>query len=100
MRVIKLFPYFLRRLLRGLWMSSMAISREMIYIPLLVCLAGHCFRAGIPAEDTVRWTRAHYRLPDDEFLIRETVQNVYRTCKGFADKKQSAAGTTVCDANG
>ena len=53
---------------------------------LLVCLAGHCFRAGIPAEDTVRWTRAHYRLPDDEFLIRETVQNVYRTCKGFADK--------------
>lgn len=53
---------------------------------LLVCLAGHCFRAGIPAEDTVRWTRAHYRLPDDEFLIRETVQNVYCTCKGFADK--------------
>ena len=34
----------------------------------------------------MRWTRAHYRLPDDEFLIRETVQNVYRTCKGFADK--------------
>ncbi len=53
---------------------------------LLVCLAGHCFRAGIPEEDTVRWTRAHYRLPEDDFLIRETVKNVYRTCKGFAGK--------------
>lgn len=53
---------------------------------LLVCLAGHCFRAGIPEEDTVRWTRAHYRLPEDDFLIRETVRNVYRTCKGFAGK--------------
>ncbi len=53
---------------------------------LLVCLAGHCFRAGIPEEDTVRWTRAHYRLPEDDFLIRETVRNVYRTSKGFANK--------------
>lgn len=53
---------------------------------LLVCLAGYCFRAGIPEEDTVRWTRAHYRLPEDDFLIRETVRNVYRTSKGFADK--------------
>lgn len=53
---------------------------------LLVCLAGHCFRAGIPEEDTVRWTRAHYRLPEDDFLIRETVRNVYRASKGFADK--------------
>lgn len=53
---------------------------------LLVCLAGHCFRAGIPEEDTVRWTRAHYRLPEDDFQIRETVRNVYRTCKGFAGK--------------
>lgn len=53
---------------------------------LLVCLAGHCFRAGIPEEDTVRWARAHYRLPKDDLLIRETVKNVYRTCEGFADK--------------
>lgn len=53
---------------------------------LLVCLAGHCFRAGIPEEDTVRWSRAHYRLPNDDLLIRETVKNVYRTCEGFADK--------------
>lgn len=53
---------------------------------LLVCLSEHCFRAGIPQEDTVRWARAHYRLPKDEFLVRETVKNVYRTCEGFASK--------------
>lgn len=53
---------------------------------LLVSLAEHCFHAGIPQEDTVRWARAHYHLPKDQFLIRETVKNVYRTCEGFADK--------------
>ena len=54
--------------------------------PLLVCLAEHCFRAGIPEEDTVRWTKAHYRLPSDELLIRETVKSVYRSAKGFGKK--------------
>lgn len=69
-----------------------ALDEQDEYFPgndihsLLVCLAGHCFRAGVPEEDTVRWTRAHYRLPEDDFQIRETVQNVYRTCKGFAGK--------------
>ena len=53
---------------------------------LLVALAGHCFRTGIPEEDTVRWSRAHYHLPKDDFLIRETVKNVYRSGRGFADK--------------
>ncbi|WP_343020744.1 BT4734/BF3469 family protein, partial [Bacteroides xylanisolvens] len=53
---------------------------------LLINLAGHCFRAGIPEEDTVRWSRAHYRLPKDDTLVRETVRNVYRTCEGFASK--------------
>lgn len=53
---------------------------------LLVRLSEHCFRAGIPQEDTVRWARAHYRLPKDEFLVRETVKNVYCTCEGFASK--------------
>ena len=53
---------------------------------MLVALAGHCFRAGIPEEDTVRWSRAHYHLPKDDFLIRETVKNVYRSGRGFADK--------------
>ncbi len=69
-----------------------ALDEQVSYSPgndihsLLVCLAGHCFRAGIPEEDTVRWARAHYRLPNDDLLIRETVKNVYRTCEGFADK--------------
>lgn len=52
---------------------------------LLIRLCKHCFHAGIPAEDAVRWTRAHYGLPKDVLLIRETVKNVYRTCQGFAD---------------
>ena len=59
--------------------------------PLLVCLAEHCFRAGIPEEDTVRWTKAHYRLPSDELLIRETVKSVYRTAKGFGKKSSLTA---------
>lgn len=71
---------------------SRALDEQKGYRPgddiqsLLISLAGHCFRAGIPLEDTVRWTRAHYRLPTDELLIRETVKNVYRTCEGFADR--------------
>ena len=53
---------------------------------LLINLAGYCFRAGIPEEDTVRWCRAHYRLPKDDTLVRGTVRNVYRTSEGFASK--------------
>ena len=56
-----------------------------------MCLAEHCFRAGIPEEDTVRWTKAHYRLPSDELLIRETVKSVYRTAKGFGKKSSLTA---------
>ena len=69
-----------------------ALDEETDYQPegdkqsLLINLAGHCFRAGIPEEDTVRWSRAHYRLPKDDTLVRETVRNVYRTCEGFASK--------------
>ena len=53
---------------------------------LLVCLAGHCFRAGIPAEDTVRWTRAHYRLPDDEFLTVRQCRMYIALVKGLRIK--------------
>ena len=53
---------------------------------LLINLAGYCFRAGIPEEDTVRWCRAHYRLPKDDTLVRGTVRNIYRTSEGFASK--------------
>lgn len=58
---------------------------------LLIRLAEHCFRVGIPAEDTVRWARAHYCLPKDEFLIRETVKNVYSMCEGLADRSSLSA---------
>lgn len=69
-----------------------ALDEETDYQPegdkqsLLINLAGHCFRAGIPEEDTVRCSRAHYRLPKDDTLVRGTVRNVYRTCEGFASK--------------
>ena len=69
-----------------------ALDEEADYHPegdkqsLLINLAGHCFRAGIPEEDTVRWSRAHYRLPKDDTLVRETVRNVYRSSEGFASK--------------
>lgn len=58
----------------------------MIYTHCLFVWLSSVFVPGIPQEDTVRWARAHYRLPKDEFLIRETVKNVYGTCEGFADK--------------
>lgn len=69
-----------------------ALEEQKSYQPgndiqsLMICLAKHCFYAGIPAEDTVKWARAHYSLPKDESLIRDTVKNVYRTSKGFANK--------------
>ena len=66
-------------------MSSMVTAGEMIYILAWFVWPDIVFSAGIPAEDTVRWTRAHYRLPDDEFLIRETGR-MYIVPKRFADK--------------
>ena len=54
--------------------------------PLLIILAGNCYRAGIPEEDTVRWSMAHFRVSDGDFLVRQTIHNVYRSCKGFSTK--------------
>ena len=54
--------------------------------PLLVRLAENCFHSGIPEEDTVRWTIAHYYLRPQEFLVRNTIQNIYMECKGFGKK--------------
>ena len=74
-----------------------ALDEQKEYCPgddiqsLLISLAEHCFRAGIPEEDTARWSCAHFRLPNDAFLIRETVKNVYRTSEGFADKSSLSA---------
>lgn len=54
--------------------------------PLLVRLAENCFQSGIPEEDTVRWTIAHYYLRHQELLVRQTIQNVYSECKGFGKR--------------
>ncbi len=52
--------------------------------PLLVKLAEACFRSGIPEEETVRQTLAHY--PEtDEVTLRTLVHTLYQECKGFGE---------------
>lgn len=59
--------------------------------PLLVQLAKNCFQAGIPEEETARWAIAHFYTNKKEFLIRQTVQNVYTASKGFGKKSPLTA---------
>ena len=54
--------------------------------PLLVHLAEHCFKAGIPEEEAVRQTLIHYYREEDERIIRSTIHNLYQECKGFGKK--------------
>ena len=53
--------------------------------PLLVQVAKNCFQAGIPEEETIRWSTAHFYTKNKEFLIRQTIQNVYTCEKGFGN---------------
>lgn len=53
---------------------------------LLVHLAEHCFKAGIPEEEAVRQTLMHYYREADEPLVRMTLHNLYQECKGFGTK--------------
>lgn len=54
--------------------------------PLLVCLAEHCFKAGIPEEEAVRQTWNHYHRQADEQTIRLILNNLYKESKGFGKK--------------
>lgn len=54
--------------------------------PLLIRLAEHCFKAGIPEEEAVRQTLIHYYREEDEQVIRFTLHNLYRECSGFGTK--------------
>ncbi|MCI1681514.1 MAG: DUF3874 domain-containing protein [Bacteroides sp.] len=54
--------------------------------PLLVCLADHCFKAGIPEEETIRQILIHYYRQADEQTVRTTIHNLYRESKGFGKK--------------
>lgn len=54
--------------------------------PLLVRLAEHCCKAGIPEEEAVRQTIIHYYREADEHFIRLTLHNLYQECKGFGKK--------------
>lgn len=53
--------------------------------PLLVQVAKNCFQAGIPEEETIRWSTAHFYTKNKEFLIRQTIQNVY-TCEKVSER--------------
>ena len=53
---------------------------------LLVPLAEHCFKAGIPEEAVVRQTLMHYYRETDEFIVRQTIHNLYQELKGFGKK--------------
>ena len=54
--------------------------------PLLIHLAEHCYKAGIPEEEAVRQTLIHYYREADEQQIRLTLHNLYQECKGFGTR--------------
>ena len=54
--------------------------------PLLYLLARHCYKAGIPEEEAVRQVMMHYYREADEQLVRMTLHNLYRECKGFGTR--------------
>ena len=54
--------------------------------PLLVHLAEHCYKAGIPEEEVVRQVLIHYHRQFDEQTVRTILHNLYQECKGFGKK--------------
>ena len=54
--------------------------------PLLVHLAEHCYKAGIPEEEVVRQVLIHYHRQSDEQMVRTILDNLYQECKGFGKK--------------
>lgn len=54
--------------------------------PLLVHLAEHCYKAGIPEEEVVRQVLIHYHRQSDEQMVRTILHNLYQECKGFGKK--------------
>ena len=54
--------------------------------PVLVCLSGLCFDAGIGEEDCVRWTALYLGTLLGEVEIRETVGNVYGMREGAGSR--------------
>lgn len=54
--------------------------------PLLIHLAEHCYKAGIPEEEAVHQTLVHYYHQSDEQMVRLTLHNLYQECKGFGKR--------------
>ena len=59
--------------------------------PLLVCLAEHCFRAGIPEEDTVRWTKAALPAPFGRVTDSRNCEKCLPFRQGFGKKSSLTA---------
>lgn len=78
----KIFEAALNRALQEMekWKRGDALQ------PLLVHLAEHCFKAGIPEEEAVRQTLIHYYHQEEEQTIRLELHNLYQECKGFGKK--------------
>ena len=78
----KIFEAALNRALQEMekWKRGDALQ------PLLVHLAEHCFKAGIPEEEPVRQTLIHYYHQEEEQTIRLELHNLYQECKGFGKK--------------
>ena len=56
--------------------------------PLLVHLAEHCYKAGIPEEEVVRQVLIHYHRQSDEQTVRTILHNLYQECKCFGKKSE------------
>lgn len=91
----RLIPgYDSHRTLSALFEASLAqafdeleeYTRDGDQKPLLIHLAENCFRAGIPEEEAARWAMDHFGNVRQPYLVRQTVQNVYTTAKGFGKK--------------
>ena len=78
----KIFEAALNRALQEMekWKRGDALQ------PLLVHLAEHCFKAGIPEEEAVRQTLIHYYHQEEEQTIHLELHNLYQECKGFGKK--------------
>ncbi|WP_455672701.1 BT4734/BF3469 family protein [Phocaeicola sp.] len=67
--------------------SSGNLDSKLDFKPLLHQLAEDCFGAGIPEEDTVKWTMLYWGGLINEVEIRETVNNTYLMKNGFGERK-------------
>lgn len=64
--------------------------------PVLVHLGEQCFKVGIPEEEVVRQVMMHFYRQADEQIVRTTLHNLYRECKGFGRKSVLTPEQATC----